>query len=78
MTSHRPMTIEEKLDTGIKAIELEKAGDKEGASRLMKTIPMPPYLAKVNKKFMGADFLINEGYNLVEAETEFGPGWLDT
>jgi hypothetical protein len=37
---------------------------------------MPPYLAKVAKKTMGADFLINGGWNLSEAEAEFGRDWL--
>jgi hypothetical protein len=28
------------------------------------------------KEKMGADFLIQGGYNLSEAEAEFGPSWL--
>jgi len=43
------MTLDEKLAISCKAAELRKAGDKEGAMRLMKTAPMPPYLAKVMK-----------------------------
>jgi len=45
--------------------------------RLMKTAPMPPYLAKVYKEKIGAKQLIESGWNLSEAEAEFGPGWLD-
>jgi hypothetical protein len=37
---------------------------------------MPPYLAKIMKEKMGADFLIKGGYNLSEAEEEFGHSWL--
>jgi hypothetical protein len=37
---------------------------------------MPPYLAKAVKEFSGADFLIKNGYNLADAEAEFGPDWL--
>jgi len=37
---------------------------------------MPSYLAKIMKEKMGADFLINGGWNLSEAEAEFGPDWL--
>jgi len=70
------MTLDEKLAISIKAGELWKAGDKEGYSRLMRTAPMPPYLAKVAKKTMGADFLIKGGFNLSEAEAEFGKDWL--
>jgi len=70
------MTIEEKLDIGCKAAELWNAGDKEGASRLTRSIPMPPYLAKIAKEKIGVDFLVNGGWNLSEAEAEFGPDWL--
>ena len=70
------MTLDEKLAIGCKAAELRKAGDDEGAIRLMKTAPIPPYIAKVIKEKVGADFLIKEGWNLSEAEAEFGIDWL--
>jgi hypothetical protein len=71
------MTIEEKLDIACRAAALDDAGDKEGASRLLRTAPMPSYLAKIFKEKVGADFLINGGWNLSEAEAEFGQNWLD-
>ena len=67
------MTLDEKLTIGIKAIELKKAGDRSGYERLTKTIPLPPYIAKVMKEKVGLDFLINGGWNLSEVEAEFGP-----
>ena len=70
------MTLDEKLAISNKACAMWHAGDKEGFSRLIRTAPMPPYLAKIMKEKMGADFLINGGWNLSEAEAEFGPGWL--
>ena len=70
------MTLDEKLAIAVKASALWQAGDKEGYSRVIRTAPMPPYLAKVAKKTMGADFLIKGGWNLSEAEAEFGPDWL--
>jgi len=70
------MTLDEKLDIACRSAALRKAGDEEGAMRLIKTAPMPPYLAKVAKEKIGADFLINGGWNLSEAEAEFGPDWL--
>jgi hypothetical protein len=70
------MTIEEKLAISNKACELLDAGDREGYSRLTRSIPMPPYLAKVMKEKVGPDYLINGGWNLSEAEAEFGPDWL--
>jgi hypothetical protein len=70
------MTLDEKLDIALRSIELEKAGDKEGATRLLRSAPMPPYIAKVMKEKMGVDYLINGGWNLAEAEAEFGQDWL--
>jgi len=71
------MTLDEKLAIGCKAAELRKAGDREGYMRLMKTVPIPHYIAKVIKEKVGADFLIKEGWNLAEAEAEYGNDWLD-
>ena len=70
------MTLDEKLAIGCKAAALRNAGDHEGYIRLMKTAPIPPYIAKVIKEKVGADFLIKEGWNLSEAEAEFGSDWL--
>jgi len=52
------------------------AGDEEGFSRLIRTAPLPPYLAKVMKEKMGLNFLLNSGWNLSEVEAEFGSNWL--
>ena len=76
MPNVQTMTDEEKIDTAYQSALLSRAGDKEGSSRLLRTIPMPPYLAKVFKEKVGADFLINGGWNLSEAEAEFGQDWL--
>ena len=73
---HKSMTLDEKLSIACKAAALHDAGDKEGASRLIRTAPLPFYIAKVIKDKMGADFLINGGWNLAEAEAEFGHDWL--
>jgi hypothetical protein len=70
------VTLDEKLSISNKALDLWEAGDEEGCISLMKTAPLPPYIAKVNKEKVGADFLINSGWNLSEAEAEFGPNWL--
>jgi hypothetical protein len=71
------MTLDEKLSISNKAFELLESGDKEGFSRLIRTAPLPPYLAKVAKEKIGIDFLINGGWNLSEAEAEFGSDWLN-
>ena len=76
MSQIETMTLDEKLAISCKAAALRQAGDREGYIRLMKTTPMPSYIAKVIKEKVGADFLINSGWNLSEAEAEFGPNWL--
>jgi hypothetical protein len=78
MQKTQTMTLDEKLAISNQALELLEAGDREGYSRLLRTAPMPPYLAKVMKDKMGADFLIQGGWNLSEAEAEFGQNWLNT
>jgi len=76
MVQNQPMTLDEKLDTGIKAIELKKAGDRAGYERLMRTIPLPPYIAKVMKEKVGMEFFTRYNWNLSEVEAEFGPGFI--
>jgi hypothetical protein len=71
------MTLDEKLAISNRALDLLDAGDHEGYMRLMKTAPMPPYLAKIYKEKVGVKQLIKSGWNLSEAEAEFGPGWLN-
>ena len=73
---NQTMTLDEKLAIGCKAVELKNAGDREGYERLLKTIPMPPYHAKVMKEKVGLDFLLNGGWNLSEVEAEFGSAFL--
>ena len=70
------MTVEEKLDISNRACALLHAGDEEGYSRLLRTAPMPPYLAKIYKEKVGVKELLESGWNLSEAEVEFGPDWL--
>ena len=77
MAKVETMSVSEKLAILHKSYALEDAGDIEGAKRLVRSVPMPPYLAMASKKTMGADYLINGGWNLSEAEAEFGPDWLN-
>jgi len=76
MPQFQTMTLDEKLAISCKAAELRKAGDEEGASRLLRTAPLPPYLAKIYKEKIGVEHLINSGWNLSEAEAAFGSDWL--
>ena len=70
------MTLDEKLAISNRACALLQAGDREGYSRLLRTAPLPPYLAKIYKEKIGVDELIKSGWNLSEAEAEFGKDWL--
>ena len=70
------MTLDEKLAISNKALDLFEAGDEKGCISLMKTAPMPPYLAKMYKETIGAEQLAKSGWNLSEAEAEFGINWL--
>ena len=76
MPQTQTMTLDEKFAIGRKALELRDAGDREGYSRLTRSMPLPPYLAKVIKEKVGLDCLLNLGWNLSEAEAEFGSDWL--
>ena len=71
------MTLDEKLSISLKAFALLDAGDREGFTRLIRTAPMPPYLAKIYKEKVGVEQLIKGGWNLSEAEAEFGSDWLN-
>jgi hypothetical protein len=77
MSQKEKMTTEERLDVLAKAHECLEAGNKAEAVRITLGLPMPTYLAKFAKEFLGADFLKKNGYNLSEVEAELGPDWLD-
>jgi hypothetical protein len=77
MQEYKPMTLHEKLHIGVKAIELEKQGKIEEATRLERSIPLSPVMAKFIKDYLGADVLIQSGWNLYEADAKFGSGWLN-
>jgi hypothetical protein len=55
---------------------LRDAGKEEEAMVLKKTIPVPPFLAKVMKEMSGIDYILKEGWNMAEAEAAFGKDWL--
>jgi hypothetical protein len=70
------MTLDKKLDMVVKSINLRKQGKEDEADRLRKQVPLQPYLAKFLKDHLGLDALLQSGWNLSEAEAEFGPDWL--
>jgi hypothetical protein len=70
------MSLDEKLAIGCKAAELWDAGEKEGYANLMRTVPLPPYIAKVMKEKVGMEFFTRYNWNLSEVEAEFGPDYI--
>jgi len=76
MSQTQTMTLDEKLAIGCKASELRKAGNIEEADRLIRTIPLPPYLAKIMKEKVGMEFFTRYDWNLSEVEAEFGPNYI--
>ena len=77
MPQAKTMSLHEQLTIGMKVFELEEQGKFEEAEKLEHTLPLPAYIAKWAKKRFGADALIKTGWNLSEAEAEYGPDWLN-
>jgi hypothetical protein len=71
------MTLHEELVIRNRAGELEQQGKAEEGMRLVKTIPLPPWMAKMLKEKVGVDYLRQSGWNLSEAEKAYGQDWLD-
>ena len=69
-------TLNEELEMSKKALEYKNQGNMAEYERIMKSIPLAPYLAKIAKECFGAEFLLNGGWNLSEANEEFGADWL--
>ena len=51
--------------------------DKKRADELQRQIIFPSFILKSKKRLMGADYIRKEGYNTVDADLVYGPGWLD-
>lgn len=73
---HRLMTLQEQAAIIEKSHKLRESGMVYEATALRRSVPAPAYLAKVFKEKVGADFLRQGGWNLAEAEAEFGQDWL--
>jgi hypothetical protein len=71
------MSLDERLEIFQKSDELRAAGKEKEAMAMSKTCPLSPYLAKIAKEKVGVDYLRKSGWNLAEAEAEFGRDWLD-
>jgi hypothetical protein len=70
---HRFMTDDERCEIMYQAALLS---DEEEAHKLIASVPLKPELAKVFKDVYGSEFLIEHGYNLLEADKAYGKDWL--
>ena len=70
------MTHEERAQIRSKAMEALKRHDVAESNRLMKLIPLSLAMAKMLAYNHGKQWLIDEGWDLSEVETEYGPEWL--
>jgi hypothetical protein len=73
---HRHMTLKEKTLTMYKATQLLDEGKRDEASKLIRSVPLKPEIAKSAKEVYGSSFLIEGGYNLLEANETYGEDWL--
>jgi hypothetical protein len=76
MPQTETMTLHEKLDIMMKSIELRDQGKIEEGMRVGRQVPLAPYLAKNLKDQVGLEALLQGGWNLSEAEAEYGPDFL--
>ena len=56
--------------------EARDRGDEKEYLRLARKIPLEPAIAKAAKDTFGAQFLIDNGYNLTWANEKYGQDWL--
>ena len=51
--------------------------DKKRAAEILPRIIWPAWIMKAMKKSMGATYIRMNGYNTLDADLVYGPGWLD-
>ena len=71
------LTKEERAKILRASLDAADAGDEEEELRLLRMLPLAPHLAMAGKEVFGVEHMKNAGYDLSEANEEFGDGWLD-
>lgn len=69
-----PKEIDRLMDLSRK---LRKEGKEEEATKVAMQIPLAPHLAMAMKEVCGSEYVKNAGFNLIDAEVEYGTNWLD-
>jgi hypothetical protein len=70
------LTREQEAEIIEKSLEADARGDREESCRLLKQLPLEPWLAKAGKEVCGKDFLLENGFDLSKAEAAYGKDWL--
>lgn len=69
------LTQDERWDIVSKSINAASRGDYDEAVKLSKQKPLTPWVAKGVKEIFGSEYL--KGWDLSEAEAEYGTDWLN-
>ncbi len=72
------MTQEKRREILEASLAASESGNYDEKIRLMKLLPLAPHLAMVAKNMYGKNYLLEYGFNLSDANEEFGDGWLDS
>ena len=51
--------------------------DRKKADEILPKLIWPAWMLKCMKKSMGANYIRKNGYNTIDADLVYGPGWLD-
>jgi hypothetical protein len=70
------LTDEQVWEISDKAKEARRRGDLEECYRLLRQIPLEPWLAKAAKEVLGKEFMLEYGFDLSKAEAAYGKDWL--
>ena len=74
-----PLTVKEWEEQGRLLAEYAPCitRDRKRAAEILPKIIWPAQLLKNIKRLSGADYIREEGLNTIDADTLYGPGWLD-
>lgn len=70
------LTDDQIADIIDKSLEADARGDYEEGDRLLKQLPIAPWLAHAAKEVWGKEFLLDNGFDLSRAEAAYGKEWL--
>ncbi len=76
-SANRDYTAEEYDSLVQELLTAYDAANWDEFSRIGRSMPFEPVVAKAIKKVYGKEALLARGYDLTEANREFGEGWLD-